>query len=214
MGEIFNEYSSNKKLDINKVEFKYKGISIKKNQTLNELINNNIFNNNDSYYNKTLENINENENESKINIDVIDLSFPNYLFKTYKKHIFISLGFIIVVLAAILIVLLLKKHKDKESSSISSSNLNIPNDYFINATYSSNEFETIRLISDEYDLNKIKNMSIDGNIINPTKSYTFKEYGQHNIYYSFNYLSEKSLLSEGRGIFNGITNLIYIKVSN
>ena len=214
MGEIFNEYSSNKKLDINKVEFKYKGISIKKNQTLNEFINNNIFNNNDSYYNKTLENINENENESKINIDVIDLSFPNYLFKTYKKHIFISLGFIIVVLAAILIVLLLKKHKDKESSSISSSNLNIPNDYFINATYSSNEFETIRLISDEYDLNKIKNMSIDGNIINPTKSYTFKEYGQHNIYYSFNYLSEKSLLSEGRGIFNGITNLIYIKVSN
>ena len=49
-------------------------------------------------------------------------------------------------------------------------------------------------------------MSIDGNIANLTKSYTYKEYGQYNIYYSFNYLSEKSLLLEGRGIFNGIKN--------
>ena len=50
----------------------------------------------------------------------------------------------------------------------------IPEDYFIKATYFSHESETVKLISDEYDLNKIKNMSIDGNIINPIKDFTFK----------------------------------------
>ena len=222
MGDIFNDFASKFNLDINKVEFKNNGISIKKNQTLNEFIknNNNNINNNEKDHNnnQTLENIKidqNKENESIINIDVIDLSFPYYLFNTYKKLIFIILGIMIVVFITILIfVLVLKKDGNNPSSPISSTNQIIPNDYFINATYFSNEFETIRLISDEYDLKKIKNMSIDGKITNPTKSYTFKEYGQHNIYYSFNYLSEKSLLSEGRGIFNGITKLIYIKASN
>ena len=109
----------------------------------------------------------------------------------------------------VILILLLKKDGNKESSPISSRNERnqiIRNGYFINATYFSNEFEKIRLISDEYNLKKIKNMSIDGNIANLTKSYTYKEYGQYNIYYSFNYLSEKSLLLEGRGIFNGIKN--------
>jgi hypothetical protein len=222
MGDIFNDFASKFNLDINKVEFKNNGISIIKNQTLNEFIknNNNNINNNEKDHNnnQTLENIKidqNKENESIINIDVIDLSFPYYLFNTYKKLIFIILGIMIVVFITILIfVLVLKKDGNNTSSPISSTNQIIPNDYFINATYFSNEFETIRLISDEYDLKKIKNMSIDGKITNPTKSYTFKEYGQHNIYYSFNYLSEKSLLSEGRGIFNGITKLIYIKTSN
>lgn len=117
MGDIFNDFASKFNLDINKVEFKNNGISIKKKQTLNEFIknNNNNINNKEKDHNnnQTLENIKidqNKENESIINIDVIDLSFPYYLFNTYKKLIFIILGIMIVVFIAILIfVLVLKK---------------------------------------------------------------------------------------------------------
>jgi hypothetical protein len=80
---------------------------------LNEFIknNNNNINNNEKDHNnnQTLENIKidqNKENESIINIDVIDLSFPYYLFNTYKKLIFIILGIMIVVFITILIFVL------------------------------------------------------------------------------------------------------------
>ena len=215
MRDIFKKYAKKNKVNINSVEFKYKGFPIKKNQSLEDFIND-INSNTDQCNNETQANVNteENgENYNKINIEVIDLCFPYYYFKDPKIIIFIILG-ILLIIAAVILVIFINKKDHKGESSISSRNEIIPNDYFINATYVSNESETVKLISDEYDLSKIKNMSIDGNIIKPTKSYTFKEFGQHNIYYSFNYLSEQSLLSEGRGIFNGITKLIYIKVSN
>jgi len=216
MGNIFKEYAEKNKVNINSVEFKYKGIPIKKNQSLEDFINKINSNDNNQCNNETQTNVNVEENEennNKINIEVIDLCFPYYYFKDLKILIFLILAFLLLV-AAVIIIIFIKKKDHKGESSISSRNEIIPKDYFINATYVSNESETVKLISDEYDLSKIKNMSIDGNIIKPTKSYTFKEFGQHNIYYSFNYLSEQSLLSEGRGIFNGITKLIYIKVSN
>ena len=155
--------------------------------------------------NDTMENINtykikENktqENEPIINIDVVDLPCPSYFFSTYKLPIFIIIGVTIVAVAIILIILLVKKDsKDSKNSSSITNNDIIPNDYFINATYLSNESEIVKLISDEYDLNKIKNMSIDGKFINPIKSYTFNEKGQHIVYYSFNQISDNSLLSE------------------
>ena len=48
-------------------------------------------------------------------------------------------------------------------------------DYFIKAIYSSKANENIRLISDEYNLNKIRKMIIDGKTIKPTKNYTFNK---------------------------------------
>ena len=67
----------------------------------------------------------------------------------------------------------------------------IPDDYFIYAEYFLYQSESIKLISDEYDINKIKNMSIDGNITKPTKTFTFNRNGKHSVYYSFNPLNDK-----------------------
>ena len=214
MGDIFNDYTSKNKIDKNKVEFKYKGIPIKQNQSLDEFIKENI--NNKNNQNETLYNMNPNEmkeNEKIINIDVIDLSCPSYLFRTYKLIIFIIIGIIVIVGVTVLIVLLLKKHDNNNTSPIKN-NIIIPYDYFINATYFSDKSETVKLISDEYDLNKIKRMSIDGKVINPIKSYNFTENGDHIVYYSFNNISDIPSFSEGRYIFNGISKLKYIKFSD
>ena len=58
-------------------------------------------------------------------------------------------------------------------------------DYIIKAIYLSKANENIRLISDEYSLNKIRKMIIDGKIVNPTKNFTFNENGRYTILYSF-----------------------------
>jgi len=60
MEEIFNDIVLKFNLDINKVEFKSNGISIKKSQTLNEFIKSNSYNinSNEKCHNQTLENIN------------------------------------------------------------------------------------------------------------------------------------------------------------
>ena len=57
-------------------------------------------------------------------------------------------------------------------------------------------------------------MSIDGDISKPLRSFTFVERGEHTIYFSFNNLNKNSLSSEGRGIFNGVKNLINVEFSN
>ena len=198
------------KINYKRVEFKYKDNKIKKDQTLKDFINKDKkeFN-----QNQTLENIDINNNietETKIIIEVIDLPFLSYCFRAYKLLIFIILALIIVAGVTILIVLLLRKDSDSDKGS----KPEIPNDYFIKAIYNSSTNENVQLISNEYDLNKIKSMSIDGDISNPVKSYTFKENGEHTIYISFNYLSKNSLSHEGRWLFNGITNLIKVEFSN
>ena len=86
-------------------------------------------------------------------------------------------------------------------------------DYFIKATYSSRANEEIKLISDEYNLNKIRKMIIDKKTVDPTKIYTFNEDGLHIIYFSF-IPYNKSTINEGIGIFNGIENLLFVEFSN
>ena len=215
MRDIFNEYAKEIKINRNKLEFKYNGIPIEEDQTLNKFINEKMYaeNLNLTQYNIKANEINENKkNEPIINIDVIDLSCPYYFFSTYKLPIIIVIGIIILIIAIILIILFVKKNNNH--SSTIKNNIIIPNDYLINATYLSTESEIVKLISDKFDLNKIKNMSIDGNITNPIKSYIFNEKGKHIVYYSFNQITDESLLSEGSGIFNGIINLIDVKFSN
>ena len=89
-------------------------------------------------------------------------------------------------------------------------------DYFIKAIYFSEAYERIQLISNNFNLNKIKKMTIDGIIIEPTKFYTFNESGEHIIYYSFIRYTNNSLLSmdEGSGIFSCIEKLLYVEFSN
>ena len=226
MGDIFKDYASENKIDEERVEFlDINKKTIKKNQSfkqfknyINEKIDNKKNEIKNKIHNQSETRINSEEiieNYSKIIIDVKDLSYCSYFFKKYKQIIFIILAMIIVTGAVLLIVLLLKKINDKnQGTSSKTRNPIIPNDYFINATYISKKSETVKLISDEYDIKKIKNMSINGKIIEPIKSFTFNENGQHIIYYSFNYLNNKSLLSSGRNLFNGITNLIKIEISN
>ena len=225
MGDIFKDYASENKIDEEKVEFlDINKNTIKKNQSfkqfkncINEKKDNNI-NEKNEIQNQSQAAINPkeiHENNSKIKIEVKDLSCCSYFFKKYKIIIFIILAIIIIAGAVLLIVLLIKKNNDEKGGTSSTiRNPIIPNDYFINATYISQQSETVKLISDEYDINKIKNMSIDGNIIKPIKSFTFNENGRHIIYYSFNYLNNESLLSIGGNLFNDITNLIKIEISN
>jgi len=89
-------------------------------------------------------------------------------------------------------------------------------DYFIKAIYFSEAYERIQLISNNFNLNKIQKMTIDGIITEPTKFYTFNESGQHIIYYSFVRFTNNSLLSmdEGSGIFSWIEKLLYVEFSN
>ena len=86
-------------------------------------------------------------------------------------------------------------------------------DYFIKAIYSSKANENIRLISDEYSLNKIRTMIIDGKNIKPTKYYTFNENGTHTILFSF-FPYNKTTINEAIGIFNGIENLLNVEFSS
>jgi len=86
-------------------------------------------------------------------------------------------------------------------------------DYFIKAIYSSKANENIRLISDEYNLNKIRKMIIDGKTIKPTKNYTFDENGEHTIFFSF-FPYNTSTRNEAIGIFNGIENLLNVEFSS
>ena len=89
-------------------------------------------------------------------------------------------------------------------------------DYFIKAIYFSDSNEKVKLISDNYNINKIKKLIIDGESITPEKTYTFNEKGNHTIYISFNDYSNASLLNmnEGNGIFSDIDNLIEVNFSD
>ena len=217
MGDIFENYLSKRKMDKNKVEFKYKGQLINKKQLLSEFMErNNIKKNGEFYiYNQSFASeMNKIKNsDNMIYIDVIELSYILYFIIKYKKALALIFIIIIVSCLTVLIMKLISAGSYKKNEAPPSVQI-IPDDYFIKAEYFSEQFETVKLISDKYDLNKIKNMSIDGNIIKPTKEFTFNKIGYHNVYYSFNPLNDASLLSEGRYIFNDITNLIGIEISN
>ena len=88
-------------------------------------------------------------------------------------------------------------------------------DYFIKAIYFSNSNEKVKLISDNYNINKINKLIIDGEEITPIKSYIFKSQGNHSIYISFNSYNYSSIsnIDQANGIFSGIDNLIEVEFS-
>ena len=216
MGDIFENYLSKKKIDKYKVEFRYKGKLIKEKQLLGEFKKNNINKNEEFQTNSGVIMVNDIEkNWDVIYIEVVDLFCLLYCLRKYFIPISIILGIILIVFLTVLIITIIPGNKIDGSRGPSQSPKKIiPDDYFIYAEYFLYQSESIKLISDEYDINKIKNMSIDGNITKPTKTFTFNRNGKHSVYYSFNPLNDKSLLSEGRFIFNGIINLIRIEISN
>ena len=157
------------------------------------------------------------EDKIELKIDVFDVPFWPTFYKKHKKKIIILIAIISCIFVAgitALIVLLLKRDSNKEKWSDSFSPYPIPDDYFIKATYISEAGENVRLISDIYNLNKIKELTIDGKTVEPTKNYDFNEGGEHIIYYSFNNYNSDSSLSEGGWIFSGIENLKYVEFSN
>ena len=245
--DIFSDYARKKKININKLMFKYKGneIDLTKTKTINEFLKSNI----DELYsnkkpetsyeemNETTEEMNEtmkekknekeNENASetiysmkidkdpKIPIDVIDVPFWPTFYKNHKSLIITLITILtIIIIAGIttLIVLLLKGGSNKGSDSFSL--YPIPDDYFLKATYISEAGENVRLISDIYNLNKIKKMTIDGKTVKATKNYTFNHDGEHIIYFSFNNFTFDSYISQGGWIFSGIENLKYVEFSD
>ena len=187
MKDIFSDYAKDKNKDKNKLDFKYKDKSIDDNQTLKDFLQNNMNKINEEEENKTTVDINVSKMKDKeptININVIDLPCFSYFFKVYKIPFFIVLGLIVIAGITILLIFLLRNDSDDKSSSQKIPT--IPADYFIKAIYTSDQSETVYLISNAYNLNKIKNMSIDGDISKPLRSFTFAEKGEHTIYLSFN----------------------------
>ena len=220
---IFYEYASKKNINKKKLIFKYNNFPVDESQTIDEFLRQKIVNINELNKNNndvTFNSMPIQEDDIEIKIDVEEIPLFTYLCKYHKRKIFIIIAILSIIFIAgiiVLVVLLSKGGSDKGSTLspkpkiINSTNLT---DYFIKATYFSQANENVRLVSNKYNLNKIKNMSIDGSIINPTKFYTFSEEGQHIIYFSFNKYNNNLNLSEGNGIFSGIENLKYVEFSN
>ena len=182
--DICENFASKNNINKNKVLFKYQGNSINQKQTLKEFLKG-----------KNIININD------IKIDVIDSHSP-HCFTVHKVKIII----ISIIVSAAVTASIIVYFKTREEEP----NPDEDNDYFIKTKYlSKNPKETIKLISDNFDLNKIKNIIIDGSKIAPKISYTFNTKGEHDVYYYFESFSRDSLSHNGKGIFSGIENLIY-----
>ena len=136
-----------------------------------------------------------------IKIDVIDSYFSPSFFTIYKVKLIIVLTIAVVAIATFVTVYVILNKKDDD-------------DYFIKATYFSGRTnESLKLISDSFNINKIKKIKINDKKVEPTNTYTFNEKGEHIVYYSFNSFKQDSLLSknDGNGIFNGIETLISVE---
>ena len=214
--DICDDFASKNKIDKKLVKFMHKNNLVDKNQTLNQFINEN------------------NMNINEIKIDVVDINFvpppspvpssptaASFWSVHLTKVIIVSV--ITVAIIATFIVFLAVNNSDEpkcDPGYISKDGKCIE-DYFIKAIYFSNDNEKIELISDNYQIDKIKNMIIDGNTIQPAKFYTFTDKGNHTVYLSFNPIKTNRFLSskdksqnDGSGIFEGIKNLLYVEFSN
>ena len=191
--DICENFASKNNINKNKVLFKYQGNSINQKQTLKEFLKG-----------KNIININD------IKIDVIDSHSP-HCFTIHKvKIIIISIIVSAAVTASIIVYFKKKEKKPNPDDPDYDEDNDEDNDYFIKTKYlSKNPKETIKLISDNFDINKIKNIKIDGSKIAPKISYTFNTKGEHDVYYYFKSFSRDSLSHNGKGIFSGIENLIY-----
>ena len=185
--DISSEFASKNNINKNKIIFKYKDSSINQKITLNEFLNeNNIININD------------------IQIDVIDSHFFPTFITIHKVKLIIALSITTVAVATFIPVYIVLNNKKGD-------------DYFIKATYfSQGPNESIKLISDNFNINKIKKIKIDDKKIEPTKTYMFKGEGEHTVYYSFNSFNKDSLfpIYGGNGIFNGIENLLSVEFTD
>ena len=82
------------------------------------------------------------------------------------------------------------------------------------AIYFSKANEKVKLISDNFNLNNLKKMTIYGGIKEPIKRMTFINAGNHTIYYSFNkYDNNNSSMNNCGYMFSGIENLLYAHFS-
>ena len=213
--DICDDFASKNKIDKKLVKFTNKNNLVDKNQTLNQFINEN------------------NMNINEIKIDVVDINFvpppspvpsspltASFLSVHSIKVIIVS-SIIIAITTTFIVTLALNNSEPKcDPGYISKDGICIE-DYFIKAIYFSNDHEKIELISDNYQIDKIKNMIIDGITIQPAKFYTFTDKGNHTVYLSFNPFKTNRFLSskdksqnDGSGIFEGIKNLLYVEFSN
>ena len=184
--DICSDFASKNNINKNKVIFKYKDISINQKLTLNEFLNENNI-----------------INIKDIKIDVIDSPFfPSFII-IHKVKLIIALSVITVAVATFVPVYIILNKKD--------------DDYFIKATYfSERPNDSVKLMSDNFNLKKIKKIKIDDKKIEPIKTYTFKEKGEHIVYYSFNSFKKDSLfpINDGKGIFKGIENLLSVEFTD
>ena len=195
--DICADFASKNNINKNKVMFKYQDNLVNQKQALKEFLQE--------------KNIIIND----IKIDVIDSPSPP-CFTVHIVKIIVTLIITAAAVGAFVYVYIKLKNKkiddededeDEQTDFEPDSNEEVV--YFIKAKYlTKNSKETIKLISDNFNIKKIKNINIDGSERDPTKTYTFKIKGEHYVYYSFNAFSKDSLLSNGNGIFNGIENLI------
>ena len=213
--DICNDFASKNNIDKKKVMFKHNDNLIDQNKTLNQfLIENDI-------------NINE------IKIDVIDAKIPlspSFLsIHKIKIIVIISISAVIIAGGTVLIIKLVKpkcdpgyKLIDGECKKDDTIECNMGYkfkdgkclvDYFIKATYFSNTDEKVKLISGDYQINKINKMIIDDIEEQPTKFHTFKVGGEHTVYFSF-YPYKKSSSGGGSGLFNGVVNLLSAEFSD
>ena len=199
--EICIDFASKNYINKNKILFKYQGNSINQKQTLNEFLKE-----------KNINNIND------IKIDVFDSYSPS-CFTVHKVKIIISLIITAAAVETFIYVYIkirkkineeVEEEEDDDLKTDTTPDYNKNDDYFIKAKYlSKNWKETIKLISDNFNIYKIKNIKIDGSKFNPTQSSTINTKGEHNLYYYFKTFNKDSSLYNGSGIFSGIENLIY-----
>ena len=190
--DICADFASKNNINKNKVIFKYQDNLVNQNQTLKEFLQE--------------KNIIIND----IKIDVIDSPSPSCFTVHLIKIIVTLIITAAAVGAAVFVYIKFKEDEDKDDQTDNiEPDSNEESVYFIKAIYLiKNSKETIKLISDNFNIKKIKNIKIDGSEKNPTRTYTFNKKGEHNVYYSFNEFNKDSLLSNGNGIFNGIENII------
>ena len=196
--DICANFASKNNINKNKVIFKYQDNLVNQNQTLKEFLQE--------------KNIIIND----IKIDVIDSPSPSCFTVHLIKIIVTLIITAAAVGAAVFVYIKFKEDEDKDDQTDNiEPDSNEESVYFIKAIYlTKNSKETIKLISDNFNITKIKNIKIDGSEKNPIRTYTFNKKGKHNVYYSFNEFNKDSLLSNGNGIFNGIENLLPVELVN
>ena len=200
--DICSNFASKNNINEKKVIFKYKDNLIDKNKTLNNFLKEN-----------NISNINE------IKIDVIDYTGFLSFFSIHKIKIIIiaSVTVVVATVAAIVIPKLIKHDEDPPDSCMLGYTLDHNKckiDYNIRAIYFSKANEKVKLLSDNFNLNSLKKMTIDGKKQEPIKIITFNKAGNHTIYYSFNkYDNNNSSMNNCGYMFSGVENLLYAQFS-